>query len=398
MKNSIKLCMGFVFFSTFTNSFAHVNTSCQPVGSLTECVFSGGGNDLTDSILNVITRYPNNIKLHIQAGNYLLKPFVIDGSIGTSHTNIILHLDPNVSLKAPPEGDPSWKNQDSLIAFKHINHLEVSGDNQQTSLIDGYGSSWWTKDMRKPVLLSFENVNYLAMNNIQFINPPFHTVHLFQSSYINIDSVTVNAPVSAVNTDGFDLYSSQHVNMSNLNISNGDDGIAINTYSNNPTLDHHAVGPTTDVNIQNATLSNGHGLAIGSLVYGNVNNINIKNINIYNTEYGLRIKTRCDSSCSQTKNVVISNINYSQVSMNNVKFPLYFDLSYNSTNNSFSYVNLNNISFDHISSTNSQRTSSLICQKRNICSPIKFSNMSLDTNASCQGVNGGSTSKGTPCY
>lgn len=58
-------------------------------------------------------------------------------------------------------------------------------------------------------------------------NSPFWTVHFVYSSHIEIDEMTILAPLSSRNTDGIDIDSTSNVVIRNSFISVGDDVIAL---------------------------------------------------------------------------------------------------------------------------------------------------------------------------
>jgi len=121
-----------------------------------------------------------------------------------------------------------------------------------------------------------------------------------------LDSVTIDnsegdGANGGHNTDAFDVGSSSGIIISNANITNQDDCLAINS--------------GTNVLFTGGICSGGHGLSIGS-VGGRTNNIVdgvvIENSKILRSQNGVRIKTVYDAT-GNVKNVVYRNITLSDI-------------------------------------------------------------------------------------
>lgn len=119
--------------------------------------------------------------------------------------------------------------------------------------------------------------------------------------HITIDNSAGDGADGGHNTDAFDVGSSTGITISNANIKNQDDCLAINSGSN-----IHFVG---------GTCSGGHGLSIGSVggrTDNDVSNVVIENSKISNSQNGVRIKTVYDATGS-VKNVTYKDITLSGI-------------------------------------------------------------------------------------
>lgn len=125
-----------------------------------------------------------------------------------------------------------------------------------------------------------------------------------QSDGITVDSVTIDNSAGTSkghNTDAFDIGSSDGVTISNSNINNQDDCIAINS--------------GTNINISGLTCNGGHGISVGSVggrSDNTVANVAVKNCKVTNSQNGLRIKTVYDATGD------VSNITWSDVQLSGI--------------------------------------------------------------------------------
>ena len=114
--------------------------------------------------------------------------------------------------------------------------------------------------------------------------------------HITIDNSAGDVTNGGHNTDAFDVGSSTDVTISNANVKNQDDCLAINSGSN--------------IHFVNGVCSGGHGLSIGSVggrSSNDVSNVVIENSVISKSQNGVRIKTVYDATGS-VKNVTYRNI------------------------------------------------------------------------------------------
>lgn len=368
---------------------AAITATCQSTNNGTRCDFSGTGtgNDLSTQILDKLNTYPSNLTINISSGNYMLAPIQI-----SSHDNITLHLSANTTLTAVPQTDPAWKNRRSLITVQNCNNFIFSGDNASTSILDGQGAKWWVLPHPvRPDFTYFNTVNGLQIHDLTLRNSPKYNVEIEYSSNVSVQDITFDSPSTSPNTDGVNMTSDSGVKINNINVTNGDDCIAVNA-------DAGATGKSDNIAFTNSICNYGHGVSIGSNVHNTVSNFTADHITLNQSANGLRIKTHCDSKdCTDTKKATIDGVTYSNITMNGVGKPIFYDLTFDNKGGKFSLVQIKNINYSNVTATNSGIPASLLCQKPNICSPIQFTNVSIDTGGQCQGVNGGNPKKPSAC-
>jgi polygalacturonase len=116
------------------------------------------------------------------------------------------------------------------------------------------------------------------------------------------------------------------VTLSNLNISVGDDNIAIKSGLPIDPTDPKQQGiprmATSQVQVTNITAGNGHGVSIGSETVNGINNVTLEGVHFTNTGNGIRLKTGRDRGNQ------IYAIKISDITMTGVGYPLLVYLYY----------------------------------------------------------------------
>lgn len=122
-----------------------------------------------------------------------------------------------------------------LIGGWGIQGAEVAGP----GTLDGFGAKWWdrapngspTSWLGGPSLIELNYCKDVHIHHLNILNPPNWAVHLFSSSDVTVEDLTVNATATALNTAGVVVDSSEHVQMNRLVIDVGDDGISVGVKS-----------------------------------------------------------------------------------------------------------------------------------------------------------------------
>ncbi|XP_042459654.1 probable polygalacturonase isoform X1 [Zingiber officinale] len=202
----------------------------------------------------------------------------------------------------------------SFIQGDSITDVIITGEN---GTIDGQGEVWWNKWRKRslyhtrPNLLEFKNCRDILISNIVFQNSPFWNIHPVYCSNVVIKYVTVLAPYDSPNTDGIDPDSSSNVCIEDAHISTGDDLVAIKSG-----WDEYGIAygrPSSGITIRRLTGSSPFsGIAIGSETSGGVDNILAENINLYDTGFGIHIKTNVGRG-GYIRNVTVMNVNMNKV-------------------------------------------------------------------------------------
>jgi polygalacturonase len=251
----------------------------------------------------------------IPAGTFLSGPLAMK-------SNVNLQISSGATLRMLPYGNgngtladtyPNSGTTDDYTDFiygKNLTNIEVSG----AGTVDGQGAAWWTaytanNAIARPCMIRFDACTNIAILGLAFTNAP--NVHITigkSSSNTTIANVSISAPgTGAPNTDGIDVWS-PNIDITNCNISTGDDNIAMDSGSQN-------------IKITNCTFGYGHGCSIGSYA-SNITNILVDNCTFTNTTAGIRLKTARD------RGGVEENITYSNITMTNVTNPIWITSYY----------------------------------------------------------------------
>ena len=264
---------------------------------------------------------------------YLTGPF-------TLKSHVHLQVDQGVTLQGTNDHSRyvgayiNWVYQpnEALISAKGAMDVGILG----AGVIDGAGGqlqpnggpSWWSLALggapanTRPWLLEFYQCDHITISGVTLQNSPMWTQTLRFSSNITESGVTVIAPngLVAPNTDGVDLVGSTNVVLTDLNISVGDDNIAIKSGLPIDPTDPKQQGlpqmATSQVQVTNITAGGGDGIVIGSEASNGVNNVTIQNVHFKWTGWGIRIKSARDRGGN------IYAITAKDLVMNGVLYPI----------------------------------------------------------------------------
>ena len=247
-----------------------------------------------------------------------------------SHT--VLHLDAGAVLdflddleryevvETQFEGLP-LKAYQSLLHAENAEHFAITG----FGTINGNGRRWWqehlqgTRPYARPYLLHFANCRHITLENVTLQNSPSWTVHPLFCDGMTIQGIHIQNPPDSPNTDGIDPDGSRNLRITACTIDVGDDCIAIKS----GTEDTPDPQPSENITVTGCTMLHGHGgVVIGSEMSGGVRNVSISGCVFYETDRGIRIKTR------RRRGGVVENITVSSVVMEGVLCPFVFNMYY----------------------------------------------------------------------
>ncbi|XP_074560393.1 putative polygalacturonase [Curcuma longa] len=210
---------------------------------------------------------------------------------------------------------PGARHQ-SLIHGSNLTDVIITGGN---GTVNGQGSVWWdwfrnnTLDYTRPHLIELMYSTGVVISNLTFIDSPFWAIHPVYCSQVLIQNVTILAPSDSPNTDGIDPDSSNNVCIEDCYITTGDDLIVIKSG-----WDEYGIAfarPSSNISIRHivGAAHSGAGIAIGSEMSGGISNVQVDDISLFNSLYGIRIKT------SPGRGGYVKYIHISNVVMSSVK-------------------------------------------------------------------------------
>ncbi len=206
-----------------------------------------------------------------------------------------------------------------LLSVANAHNVTIDGG----GTIDGQGRVWWTyvehvrdsgvlgTDHPRPFGLFIDHSSHVTVENVTVQNSAFWQIVPYYSDDLTFRNMKVLAPQrGAPNTDGIDPFSSSHVTIDHVFMSNGDDNVAIKSGAiNSPGPD----APSHDITITDCTFEAGHGLSIGSEVSGGVQNVHVERVSFKGTDQGIRVKSNRDRGGD------IGNFSFKDITMQNVR-------------------------------------------------------------------------------
>ncbi|KAH7382300.1 glycoside hydrolase [Pyrenochaeta sp. MPI-SDFR-AT-0127] len=203
-------------------------------------------------------------------------------------------------------GYKEWSGPLISVSGTNIKVVGASGH-----VIDGNGAKWWdgkgsNGGKTKPKFFYAHSMQQSSITGLNVKNTPVQGFSINGATDLTLDKITIDNTAGDVtngghNTDAFDVGSSTGITISNANIKNQDDCLAVNS--------------GTDIHFTGGTCSGGHGISIGS-VGGRSNNV-VKNVvisdsTITNSDNGVRIKTVSGATGS------VSGVTYKNITLKNI--------------------------------------------------------------------------------
>ncbi|KZT03751.1 glycoside hydrolase family 28 protein [Laetiporus sulphureus 93-53] len=254
----------------------------------------GGGRDDGPSINDAFSECSSNaavILYSYYSVNTLLK------TEGLKNVDIVLsgtvQYTPNIAYWSPNSLYMTYQNATTFWFLSGDNiHLYGGGT------IDGNGQVWWDEyaisgdsgtaggsstTFARPVPLTVGNASNVVIENITEISSPFWIV--YQSTNVRNDlefSTTASNRVGSAGSDGWDIYRSSYVTITDSTVNNDDDCVSFKPNS-------------TNIVVSNMWCNGSHGISVGSLgQYAGetdiVENVYVSNITMRNAQNGARIK------------------------------------------------------------------------------------------------------------
>ncbi|KAI4700238.1 glycoside hydrolase 28 protein [Alternaria sp. BMP 2799] len=194
--------------------------------------------------------------------------------------------------------------------------ISVSGTNIKVigaagHVIDANGAKWWdgkgsNGGKTKPKFFYAHSMISSSITGLNVKNTPVQGFSINGAQDLTLDKITIDNTAGDItngghNTDAFDVGSSTGVYITNANIKNQDDCLAVNS--------------GTDIHFTGGTCSGGHGISIGSVggrSDNTVKNVIISDSTITNSDNGVRIKTVSGATGA------VSGVTYKNITLKNI--------------------------------------------------------------------------------
>jgi polygalacturonase len=191
-------------------------------------------------------------------------------------------------------------------------HVRVVGG----GVIDGNGSAHWYKNGPDSsgdwTNMEVHNCSHVEITGITLRNPANWNLHPWFSRDVWVHDMTLEAPCRSPSTDGIDPDSCDGVLIERVNITSGDDHIAIKSGSD---LAGRTFGvPSRNITVRGNWHGCGGGISIGSECSGGVENVLIEDVVHQGPSsfHGVGIKT-APARGGYVRNVHYKNISFGEV-------------------------------------------------------------------------------------
>lgn len=286
-----------------------VSTWAQSCDARAQGVRGDGGGDETAALQSAIDACAakGGGVLTLGDGVYVTGPLRL-------RSHVHLALDPGAHLRAIDDptrytwafvGQP-WRQGEALISLVGVEDAGITGG----GTIDGQGAALWWPQARaakaagtlglgfedipianglpRPWLVEVADSRGVTISGVHLSNSPMWTLVVRNTTDVWIEGVRISNPADAPNTDGIDIVSSSAVRMRDLDISTGDDDIAIKSGL------VPGGAPSQDITLAHSRIGAGHGVSIGSELANGVRHIHFTDLSFQGGQAGIRIKSGRD--------------------------------------------------------------------------------------------------------
>lgn len=264
----------------------------------------------TAALQKAIIACANGGIAELTSGKYLSGPLSLP-------SGITLQIDSGATLLASQTASDypaSGSHLTALLLADKASNVTIDGG----GTIDGQGAPWWAQIEAekaagqslspRPPMIDLESVSTARLSDITVKNAPNVHVTMKSSTNVTLDGMTISSPSNSPNTDGFDIWSSSGVTLTDSTIDCGDDDVAIDSSASG--------GAAHDISVSSDTVLHGHGLSIGSYTDGGVYNVNVHDNTMTGTLAGIRIKS------ARGRGGAVHALTYTHLTMTNVATPV----------------------------------------------------------------------------
>ncbi|MCM1543410.1 MAG: glycoside hydrolase family 28 protein [Blautia sp.] len=194
---------------------------------------------------------------------------------------------------------------------------------------------WWIdhrakRIARRPRGIFLHTCENIALEGITVCNTPSWNQHPFYSRNLKYINMKLLNPADSPTTDGIDPESCDNVLIVGVQISVGDDCIAIKSGKIDFARRYHT--PSSRIIIRNCLMEYGHGgVTLGSENSGGIRDVLVTNCIFRRTDRGLRIK----SQRGRGSLAVIRDIAFRNIRMEDVKSPFVINAFYKAGNDAY---------------------------------------------------------------
>lgn len=282
---------------------------CAGLVDATDHGVSASAADNSEAFAQAIAAVPQGGTLRVPPGRYVTRPLFLK-------PHITVYLPHGAEIAAPDSRDRwpilpardgkgrvigTWEglpeaSYASLLTALDCHGLAITG----RGTLDAGGSrgDWWSwhketrHGARRARSIFVAHSTGVSLSGVRVQNSPAWTIHPYRCTDFAAAALTINSPADSPNTDGLNPESCENVDLVGLNISVGDDCIAIKSGKRAPGQTDH-LAPTRNIRISHSRMAFGHGaVVLGSEMSGEISDVTIRDCVFEGTDRGLRLKTR----------------------------------------------------------------------------------------------------------
>ncbi|KAG2249863.1 hypothetical protein Bca52824_089491 [Brassica carinata] len=297
-----------------------------------------------------------------ESEKYTIKPQLFEGPCVSSY----IHIQIDGKIEAP-KTPKQWGNKriESWLMFKNVESLFING----SGVLHPHGETWWRSvgHSKRPRTLSFMQCTDIIYNGLTQYNSPRNHISVDACTNATLSNLTLLAPKKSPNTDGIDICLSHNIRILDSSIQTGDDCIAITG----------GRGGSSDINITRVACGPGHGISIGSLGKGGIDdtveNVIVRSCSFWGTQNGARIKT-WHGGKGLAKYILFENI-----TVIDTKYPIIINQHYsNGGNVKENAVKVSDVTFRYIKGTSASKIAiKLDCDENQGCHNIVMEHINI---------------------
>ena len=319
--------------SFMTNSEAHfINVKAFNA-------YGDGVHDDTEAFVAAIACMPENSTLFIPKGEYLLKPIFLK-------SNITLYFQEGTTLKGVANRElypvlpadlgglnfGTWQGEEadcfaSIITAVNCENIKIIGEGEiDCNALEG---DWYLNHRVKRIAwrcrgMFFNRCKNVLLQGFSTHDSPSWNIHPYLCEDVKIYDLKIKNIPTMPTTDGIDPDSCNGVEIVGVDISVGDDCIAVKSGTIEFAKKYGV--PCKNIKIRNCLMREGHGgVVFGSELSGGIENIEVCKCIFEGTDRGFRVKTRR----GRGRIGKCGNVEFKDVIMKNVKVPFVINMYYN---------------------------------------------------------------------
>ncbi len=189
-------------------------------------------------------------------------------------------------------------------------------------------------------MVQLEGLTNIEVNDITIENAPNEHLVAECDNNVTINDVTIQDPLKTqANTDGID-FSGTNFLIENCNISDGDDDICAKP---DTTVVNGMTAYTANVNIENITITAGHGISIGGQTNAGLNGMYVNNVTETGANTGssgrisngIHLKAGDGNTTNNENGGLVQNVTFNNFTMTNVDDVLVINSYYNNGSDNY---------------------------------------------------------------